>query len=80
MANIKTIKKAIYDALDVYDCDVEYTPRSGGRCAYFTVTINEDDWDWDWFEGPLDDVCEEYGLQIDEDSYGSFDLMVIDWA
>ncbi len=79
MGWIKDVKDSIYDALSNYDCDVEYTPRRGQRCAYFTVTIN-DEWCWDWIESDIDNVCDEYGLQIDDDSCGSFDLMVIDWA
>ena len=79
MGWIKDVKDAIYDALDDYDCTVDYTPREDDRCAYFTVTIDED-WDWDDIENAIDSVCNDYGLQIDDDSYGSFDLMVIDWA
>lgn len=75
MGYIKDVKDAIYTALEDYDCKVEYTRSSGDQCAYFTVTIN-DDWDWDWIEDNIDNVCDEYGLWIDDDSYGSFDLCV----
>jgi hypothetical protein len=75
MGYVRDVKNAILEALDNYDCSVEYTPRSGDRCAYFTVTI-DDEWDWDWIESDIDNICDEYGLWIDDDSYGSFDLCV----
>ena len=75
MGWIKDIKDAIYDALDNYDCEVEFTKRGKETYAYFTVTIN-DEWGWDEIENEIDNVCSQYGLQIDDDSYGSFDLIV----
>lgn len=46
MGYIRDVKNAIYEALVLYDCEVEYTRAYGDCCAYFTVTIN-DEWDWD---------------------------------
>lgn len=75
MGYIRDVKNAIYEALVLYDCEVEYTRAYGDCCAYFTVTIN-DEWDWDIIEDDIDNVCNEYGLWIDDDSSGSFDLCV----
>lgn len=75
MSYVSEVKRAIYDALEDYDCHVVYTRGTKDRCAYFTVTIDEE-WDWDWIEDDIDDVCDEYGLWIDDYSDGSFDLCV----
>lgn len=75
MSYKKEVERAIYNALD---CKVKYTPasRNGDRCAYFTVTINDKDWEWDRIENDIEKICEEYGLWIDDDSEGDFDLCV----
>ncbi len=75
MGYVRDVKAAIRDALSGYDCSISYTPRSGSRCAYFTVYI-DDEWDWDWIESDIDSVCDEYDLWIDDDSNGAFDLCV----
>lgn len=67
------IKRAIYDALDNYDCSIAFHKATGDSCAYFTVSINEA-WDWDWIEEEIEDVCDKYDLWIDDDSEGDFDL------
>lgn len=78
MSYKKEVERAIYEALRDYDYNVEYTPasRNGDRCAYFTVTINGEDWVWDWIENDIEKICEEYGLWIDDDSKGDFDLCI----
>lgn len=73
MGYVRDVKNAIYDALDDYDVDIYYISRSGDRCGYFTVTINEE-YDRDDIEDAIDDVCDEYDLWIDDDSDGDFDL------
>lgn len=73
MGYVRDVKNAIYNALDGYDCNVYYTRGNDEHCGYFTVTINEE-WAWDWIENDIDDVCDEYGLWIDDESDGSFDL------
>ncbi len=81
MREWRKIQSDIYDALSNYDVDVDYTPKRGrgwsSECSYFTVTIHED-WDSDDIENDLADVCEEWDLDFDYDSYGSFDLNA-DW-
>lgn len=77
MGYISDVKNEIYGALEDYNCEVNYTRKNGDTCAYFTITI-DDEWDWDWIEQDIDKMCDEYGLWIDDDSEGSFDLCVSD--
>ena len=75
MGYVRNVKNAIYDALDDYECEVSYTSGDENSSSYFTVTIY-DEWDWEWIEEDINEVCDEYGLWIDDDSEGSFDLCV----
>ena len=79
MRNWREIKAAIEDALDDYTVEVSYASKSGrgddASCSYFTVEFDEEeDWCWDDIESDIADVCNEYDLQIDDDSDGDFDL------
>ena len=77
MQEWRQIRADIYDALCDYDVNVYYNHKTGhgygASCAYFTVYIN-DDWDWDDVMDDLDSVLEEWELDVDSDSSGSFDL------
>ena len=79
MRNWREIKAAIEDALDDYNVEVSYASKSrrgdDASCSYFTVEFDEEeDWCWDDIESDIADVCNEYDLQIDDDSDGDFDL------
>lgn len=73
--NSTKIKRAIYDALENYNCSVSFHKDAPETCAYFSVEIHEE-WDWDWIEDDIERVCEEYDLWIDDDSDGDFDLCI----
>lgn len=80
MRNWREIRSDIYDALSDYNVSVTYHNKSGhgweASCSYFSVSFDDDEeWDWDWIEGDIDKVCDEWDLEIDDDSEdGDFDL------
>lgn len=78
MGYVNNVKRAIHNALSNFDHSVYYTKGHGSYSSYFTIEINEE-WDWDWIENQIDEVCDDYGLWIDDDSEGDFDLVVSEY-
>ena len=73
------IISAIKNALNVYDCNVDYYgPTKDGRCGYFSVTINEVV-EIEEIDTCLANVISKYKLFWDDASEkGNFDLNA-DW-
>lgn len=78
MRNWREIKRAIYNALSDYNCEVWYNRPEGrgwnAQCAYFKVRINEKYYSDD-IEDILEGVSDEYSLTIDWDSDEDVDLI-----
>lgn len=76
MENWREIKSAIYNALSDYDCDVYYQKPTNSQCAYFSISIEDEDYDSDDINCALENVCREYNLSIDWDSEADVNLNV----